>query len=750
MGYQPFMVAPFNTAISTYLKPWMQPEDAFIDMEDCYTYRGVVTKRLGFSLFDSFPNAVNTFFIGTGDGVTTSFTVTIPYVPIARLSMTITHTYSGGTVSDGHDTASGYPISTITGTNLGLSAVNYLTGVVVLNFTAAPTINTPIKLTFGVLVAVGNGGTTYACSLPITGAFAAPIKPKSVFIGNVSTGQGSNPSFDVPTTIDTGSLVGGDVSAGVVQYSTGKIDTASPPSVSVTFNAPITLNTDIFAQWEFQAPSNPIKGIPFFWTATSSQDTLVFNNNQVAKVDPLNFKLTNISGGDIFNTSQKAFFFTANYLGRIFILNNNDPLTVWDGTNFTQPVVAFSSLAPTTNNLDTGLLIFLYKNRLVILRPTENGVIQPQRARYCKLNDPFTWFSDFNGAGGFIDAPTPEWIVAAEFLRDELIVHFQESTWRLRYTANDIAPYRWEKINESRRVDAPYACTKYQNFETSVGTTGLLRCDSVNIERYDDKIIDFTEDEIDQANIDICNSYRFDNLNQQWICYPVPDVDINFFSQKWLVWNFLENSFSKYNIGATCFGAYFQGRDLTWADFNCVPNGFCVPGTKDEDIEWKDFASQNWLSYFSQANAKLPIFGTYDGKVNKILPAVTTDDGTRIGFFFTTKDFNPFVKQGQRCVLGYVDFYFDRPDNFPDVDPNYLLSIDFYVDEIPDPILTVVLNPSEDDWQHKRVFVNVNAQFHRFRVYLSDDQIANSSVVDFGFTLNGWIWWAQPGGRIVG
>jgi hypothetical protein len=206
------------------------------------------------------------------------------------------------------------------------------------------------------------------------------------------------------------------------------------------------------------------------------------------------------------------------------------------------------------------------------------------------------------------------------------------------------------------------------------------------------------------------------------------------------VWNFIENSFSKWNIPSTTFGFYVASRDLAWNDFNASNN---------LDFSWQDFKDETWYSYFTQSNAKTLLFGTKDGKVMQVLPGFATDNGTRYGFEFTTIDFNPFVKQSQMCRFGFVDFYFDRPTEDSAVDTEYKLSIDFYVNEDDVPYKTVILNPSEDDWIHKRVFVNCTANFHRFRVYLSDDQIANSTVAIKGFNLNGFILNMAPAGRIV-
>jgi hypothetical protein len=736
-GYQPFMVAPSTSGISRYLKPWLQPEDALVDMQDCYTYRGVIQKRYGFGYFANFPDGVGIYQMATGDGTTLVFTGTIPYLPVGKRSLQIKHTLAGVIITDGVDDGAG----NITGTNIAAgSTINYATGAISITFTTAPDNATGIRVDYGIRIGVGNGVTTLFTVNLNTLIPGLPINRNSVYVANTATAQHSLSTFDVSNsagTIGTLTDLPNGVNAGFITYASGflSVNFVVPPPAAAA-------NQDVWVRWEFQAAASPIKGIKFFWTSDGTQQTLVFNDTMAAVVDSNNRKLTNISGPNFFNTNPKAFFSVANYIGKAFIVNNTDRLTVWDGTFLYKPIVSILSSTPLVNNLTTALFVTVYKNRLNLFRPTITGTIKPQRLMYSALNNPFSWASDVQGKGGFVEAPTPEWIMSQEFLRDETIGFFQDSTWKLRYTGIDTSPYRWEKLNDMRRVDSPYATVSYQEYATAVGATGLLQCDGVNVERYDEKIIDFTNDEVNPDNFDLCNGYRFDNINQQLVCYPSKDVDATFYCDKWLVWNYLENSFSTFNIESTTFGAYYNNRDLAWQDFTAA-NGL--------DYSWSDFQDgQNWLSYFSQKGAKIPIFGTRDGEIMEIFPFFSTDNETKTGFEFLTKDFNPFVKQGQRATLGYVDFYFDRPSSPGDYDPDYLLNIDFFIDEQETPSLTVTLNPSEDDWQQKRVFVNMNAQFHRFKVYLTPDQIANSTVTTKGFVLNGYILWFAPGGRLPG
>src|ERR1700677_2224710 len=107
MGYTPYLVAGLNSGISTYLKPWLRPDQALTDMEDCYVYRGQIQKRFGYDLYDTFPAHPGLYFAATGDGSTTTFTFTLPFAtvanPIGKKSLTITHTVGGTVNTNGTD-----------------------------------------------------------------------------------------------------------------------------------------------------------------------------------------------------------------------------------------------------------------------------------------------------------------------------------------------------------------------------------------------------------------------------------------------------------------------------------------------------------------------------------------------------------------------------------------------------------------------------------------------------------------------
>jgi hypothetical protein len=47
--YQPFLIAPYATGLDTTMEPWLQPIDAFPEIENAQLHHGFVQKRLGYS-----------------------------------------------------------------------------------------------------------------------------------------------------------------------------------------------------------------------------------------------------------------------------------------------------------------------------------------------------------------------------------------------------------------------------------------------------------------------------------------------------------------------------------------------------------------------------------------------------------------------------------------------------------------------------------------------------------------------------
>jgi hypothetical protein len=211
--------------------------------------------------------------------------------------------------------------------------------------------------------------------------------------------------------------------------------------------------------------------------------------------------------------TNSDFFWTTNYLSAFWATNgtrgfqinptattpaSGDGIRWYDGTgwvNFLPPVDLTNFLMGTT-------IMVTYRNRLVMLNTTEGTAYgafsnYPQRARWSQNGTPYyvvplpsgftgaaqidAWRSDVVGKGGFIDAPTSEQIVSAEFYKDTLIVFFERSTWQLRYTGNETLPFIWERINVDFGAESTFSTIAFDAGIISVGNYGIISCDATGV-----------------------------------------------------------------------------------------------------------------------------------------------------------------------------------------------------------------------------------------------------------------------------
>ena len=146
------------------------------------------------------------------------------------------------------------------------------------------------------------------------------------------------------------------------------------------------------------------------------------------------------------------------------------------------------------------------KDRLILLRTTEDGTIFPKRIRISGTGANSDVFDSTATGAGFIDIPDATWINGATFNRDDLIIFTEQSSWTLKYTGNDTTPFVLDKIDESRGSDATFSAFTYLNRSSAASKRGLIISDGYRVERQDNVIPDFTFDEIDNENFSLCFS----------------------------------------------------------------------------------------------------------------------------------------------------------------------------------------------------------------------------------------------------
>lgn len=412
----------------------------------------------------------------------------------------------------------------------------------------------------------------------------AEIQPGSI---TVSVAGGPVETFTEPATPD-GTLVGNQGGTGTINYATGAL-TLSGTNVAQA----VTITFAYF-------PSLPVMGL------RERENPLLVNREQTIAFDT-KYAYT-IAGGQwtelastaatTWNGSDSQFFYTSNFQlfgsapseGVYFIATNfnftpggtSDPIRYHNNATWTDltPILRGFSLGPPptgTLYLLQARMLIPYKGRLVALNTVEGdqtdfagtNTRQPQRARWSQVGDFTTsqaWLDDTPGRGGFIDAPTGEAIVGAEFIKDNLIVYFERSSWLLDYTGDVTLPFIWRRINSELGAEGTFSTWSFDDYAVGVGDVGLHICNGHSTKRFDnpipDEIFKFQNQNNGPDRIYAVRDYWNELL---YVSYPQNDDKDQKFPNRVLVYNYRNDSWSKNIDSFTCYGYYQRTSNFTWA-----------------------------------------------------------------------------------------------------------------------------------------------------------------------------------------
>lgn len=750
-SYQPFLIGDgtYKTGFFSYLESWVKPVDAFDTLEDAYIYRGTIQKRQGTSLYPAKDGAGSIVYADSSKvgaiaagAVTTrnqssSGSVTIPILPIiAGLTFFYANTSAG--VEKWTDNGLGV----LTGSLGDTGTINYVNG----NW----------SLTLG-------GGRTFVNPTDIWATYAYSVK-------YITTGGPlSRPIMGIKQfineTTNSRTLVVLDTRRASIYNSSTLVFLPLNTFFEVLGFGDGVSNPQLFtANWTSLALSSQI--VPFtvtisdgvnsitdlgngtFTTAGNmvGPNTIVYTTGAISlgltAANTRTYTISATISGDYFTGNNTNFFNATNWKpapdakGYLYLTNNVDRVTTFDGNVLSRLsyFVFATSLDTNHNDVATTLDVKVYKNSLLFLRPTIVGA-SPPRAQTILSSRPFIpqdMVSDLAGHGAATVAPTGDWIFSSQFLRDAIVVFFQESTWLFRFTQNTNEPFRFDKINDSRNTNAPYGSVGYDLQCTSLGSKGLIYCDGNNVDRYDITIIDQFLD-IEPKAFGQCFSQRFDSLNQTWTLFPsIGDAaagNVQLTSSRVLIWNYLENTWAIYRLPMSCLGLGLTTTDLTWADF-APGQPFIGAGSTWE--EW----DEPWNSYQNIAEQPALLGGDQRGFVYE-LNVTNKDNGQPIIPNIQTKRMNPFLAEtAMKATFGYLDVYYEVADH-----------------------VTLTFNFSLNNSSDYQKSVDMQLTGHEFnsfawqRIYLSMvGEFLQINITDNGvsyFKILGMILHAKPAGRLT-
>lgn len=468
------------------------------------------------------------------------------------------------------------------------------------------------------LSAVNMTGTINGMNTTFTLAGTAQIARGSVTV------TGSNPS---QVLIDNG--LGGFTGPGIgnIIYTTG--------AISVTFTSAPAIASTVRVTYSFM-PANPVMMIANFITSTNIKELIVADTQYVNRYNSTLNILEDLPAATAPYTGNKYQFFTwENYASatntpRLLFCNNKDVIQQYDGTSvidyvysmLTTPTVAVP--APDTVNTLTCSWMAENKDRLILLRTTENGIVYPQRIRISGTGANSDDFKTSATGAGVIDIPDGTWIQGAAFNRDDLIIFTESRKWVLKYTGNDTTPFILNLIDESRGSDATFSAITYLNRTSVASKRGLTITDGYRVERQDENIPDFTFKEIDGRffagsifnNFNLCFAGSVDADRDHYLIYPPSGSDT---SQRILTTNYDEDNYAIYRLPLSCMGTYVTAFTITWTDLLIYPN-------------WASFSAAygDWNSFSYNAGTPFSIGGGHKGEIWTLGVSELEDNPVRI------------------------------------------------------------------------------------------------------------------------
>lgn len=282
------------------------------------------------------------------------------------------------------------------------------------------------------------------------------------------------------------------------------------------------VDTTLFTAWGsvgdvYHLPGNRVMGLYRRIDSGNVKELIAFDQRRAAKFNPTNNYYDPLDSADIMDAgaSNEDYIWADNWAStassaaatqyNLYFTNGRAYAAgppVLNGIRYYNGGTTTTSFRPQINAgvggpyINGCKLLFAFRQRLILLHTIEGANTYPQRVRWCQAQGPLiadAWDDNVSGKGGFVDAPTGDHIISAEFVQDVLIVYFTSSVWTLRATADPSLPFRWDKINDFRACDGKMTTEQFDRYVVAVGIRGLTATDGIETRRFDDRIEDFVD-----------------------------------------------------------------------------------------------------------------------------------------------------------------------------------------------------------------------------------------------------------------
>ncbi len=391
-------------------------------------------------------------------------------------------------------------------------------------------------------------------------------------ITNISIVIAAPISQTLNDTAGTGTLTivgAGPITSATINYATGDL--------VMTFSGAAGASAATFTGAYF--PCLPVMGL------LTREDPSLINDEELIAFDTVyayslvGGQFTELLPGTTWSGTNSDFFWSTNYFqnvsGDLFWVTNfsgptGDPIRYYDG-------VAWTDFLPTISGVDElhqSRVLLPYKDRLLAMNTWEGATLAgstnfPQRIRFSQNGDPTDqvdgWREDIVGRGGFIDIPTNEAIISADFIKDVLIIKAERSSWKVVHTGNELLPFIVQQINAELGAESTFSLVRFDRGILAVGNFGITADDSVNVARIDERIPDIVFD-IHNDQEGVKRVYGIRNYQEQLVYWTFPNSAQNpIFPNKILVYNYVNKTYAIFNDSFTCFGYFQKVSDTIWA-----------------------------------------------------------------------------------------------------------------------------------------------------------------------------------------
>lgn len=340
-------------------------------------------------------------------------------------------------------------------------------------------------------------------------------------------------------------------------------------------------------------------------------------------------------------------FWTTNYWqtasdSRVFWATNSnidDPIRWTDGTSSPSPLAWYDfepSFDGGTEFVFQCEVLLPYRGRFVMFNTMEGtarnvATRKYNRIRWCWDGTPFyqadggintgnfeadAWNDGIPGYGGFLDIPTSDAIVTANYVRDNIVIFCESSTWVLRFTGSGIDPFQVDRVNDLLGAESKFSAISYDTSLLGIGDKGIIACDTYQSNRIDIERIPNFVFEISNANDNRTRPYGIRDFQQRLSYWTLPyatDSSDIIFPNARLVYNPENGSFALFDDQFTCFGTTTDVESPTWGSTTTTWGDTEITwgGIVSEELTYIAGNQQGFVGLIDQLSTNEPMFTIY-------------------------------------------------------------------------------------------------------------------------------------------